>query len=110
MEKKTEPEPFELTFQTPSCHLSESKKRESGTSERSQEKTNRNLKDSTIKVTCCTPESENGQSSDAYTGGSAHIRQVQTVEPSGTLKVKNGILLFKPCLLTFIPLQGHLGF
>ncbi|MCJ8737455.1 hypothetical protein PDJAM_G00024180 [Pangasius djambal] len=79
-----EPEHCNQTFQTPNFHLSESAlkssrhwQEESGTSDGSQEGTNQNVKYSTTEWTCCTPESGNRQSSDAYETGS---------EPAGTLK------------------------
>ncbi|XP_053094256.1 uncharacterized protein mrvi1 isoform X2 [Pangasianodon hypophthalmus] len=88
-----EPEHCNQTFQTPNLHLCESAlkssrhwQEESGTSDRSQEETNQDIKYSTTKWTCCTPESENRQSSDAYEAGSVHICQIQTAEPAGTLK------------------------
>ncbi|KAK3561835.1 hypothetical protein QTP86_017057 [Hemibagrus guttatus] len=51
----------------------------------SREETNRSVKDSLTERTCCTAESGNAQSSDVYEGGSLHIRQVQTAEPTGKL-------------------------
>ncbi|KAK3533720.1 hypothetical protein QTP70_024318, partial [Hemibagrus guttatus] len=51
----------------------------------SREETNRSVKDSLSERTCYTAESGNAQSSDVYEGGSLHIRQVQTAEPTGKL-------------------------
>lgn len=89
------PEHSDQAFQIPNFDLSKGtpksgghQKEESAISERSQEETDGAVKDSTAKRTCCTPESANGQSSDACKGGSVHICQVQTVEPTGTLKVR----------------------
>ncbi|XP_017333355.1 uncharacterized protein mrvi1 isoform X2 [Ictalurus punctatus] len=83
VEKGRSAEP-EQCDQTPSFYLSEGASKGSGhweegsgTSEGSQEETNRNIKDSTTKWTCSTAESGNRP---------VQICRVQTAEPAGTLK------------------------
>ncbi|TTD32921.1 Lymphoid-restricted membrane protein [Bagarius yarrelli] len=82
-EWSAEPEQFDQTFQKANFILNEGAEKSSGCSE---EKTNKNVKDSVTEWTSSTAESENIRSSDPHEGGSVYVSQVQTTEPAETLE------------------------
>ncbi|GAA6093966.1 uncharacterized protein mrvi1 isoform X1 [Tachysurus ichikawai] len=61
----------------------------------SQDETNRSVKDSLTKWTCCTPESGNAQSSDVHEGGSVQLCQAQTAEPAEKLEINRNPKILK---------------